>query len=123
MSSAGGGAASQFPVTNAIREKLTKSFHPTHLEVINESHMHNVPANSETHFKIVCVSDEFAKLKNLIQRHRLVNAALSEELQGPVHALSIVAKTPQQWESSNQEIEPSPSCRGGDGSLPPKKSS
>jgi stress-induced morphogen len=42
MSSAGGGAASQFPVTNAIRDKLTESFHPTHLEVINESHMHNV---------------------------------------------------------------------------------
>jgi stress-induced morphogen len=42
MSSVGGSAASQFPVTNAIREKLTESFHPTHLEVINESHMHNV---------------------------------------------------------------------------------
>ena len=36
----GGGAA--FPVTSAIREKLTESLHPTHLEVINESHMHNV---------------------------------------------------------------------------------
>lgn len=79
------------------------------------------PANSETHFKVVIVSEEFSKVKTPIQRHRLVNAALESELKGPVHALSIVAKTPQQWEASNKVVEPSPSCRGGDGSLPPKK--
>lgn len=79
------------------------------------------PANSETHFKVVVVSDEFTKVKTPIQRHRLVNATLKSELEGGVHALSIIAKTPQQWEAcSNKEIEPSPSCRGGDGSLPPK---
>jgi len=83
------------------------------------NHTHS-PVNSETHFKVVVVSEEFIKVKTPIQRHRLVNAALKSELEGPVHALSIVAKTPQQWEASSKQVEPSPSCRGGDGSLPPK---
>lgn len=60
----------------------------------------------------------------------MVNSTLSEELEGPVHALSIVAKTPQQWEKMVNEaggggsvkIPASPSCRGGDGSLPSRKS-
>jgi BolA protein len=79
------------------------------------------PAHSETHFKVVVVSEEFTKVKTPLQRHRMVNSILESELEGPVHALSIVAKTPKQWESmQDKTIEPSPSCRGGDGSLPPK---
>ena len=111
----------KFPVASAITENLRTTFQPTHLEVINESHKHNVPKDSETHFKVVVVSKEFEKTKTLLQRHRLVNDALSEQLDGPVHALSIVAKTPAQWQAmldAGEKIEPSPACRGGDGSLP-----
>ena len=61
---------------------------PTHLEVINESNMHNVPRGSETHFKVVVVSSAFEDL-SLIKRHRSVNDVLKSELDGPVHALSI----------------------------------
>ncbi len=32
--------------------------------------------------------------KSLMQRHRLVNAALAEELKGPIHALTMDVKTP-----------------------------
>jgi BolA protein len=109
-----------FPVMASIRDKLTKALNPVHLHVINESHMHNVPVNSETHFKVVVVSNQFDTVKTPLQRHRLVNSILKQELEGPVHALSIVAKTPKQWQDSSQNIDPSPSCRGGDGSLPPK---
>merc|ERR1712079_445650 len=70
------------PVAQAIQLKLTEKFDPKHLEIINESYMHNVPRGSETHFKVV----------KLIGRHRLVNDVLSQELQSGVHALSIVAK-------------------------------
>jgi hypothetical protein len=49
-----------FPVTSSIRQKLTDSLKPIHLDVLNESHMHNVPKNSETHFKVVVVAEEFA---------------------------------------------------------------
>ena len=118
------------PVAETITNKLTAAFSPIHLEVRNESHMHNVPANSETHFKVIIASAEFgtAKCKTPLARHRAVNAVLAEEVasDGPVHALSIVAKTPAQWEKMIQEgkfdaIGPSPNCRGGDGSLPKRK--
>ena len=61
---------------------------PSHLDVINESFMHNVPRGSETHFKVVVVSNRFDQ-ESLLKRHRLINEVLQEELQGSVHALSI----------------------------------
>ncbi|XP_045765833.1 DNA-binding transcriptional regulator BolA [Maniola jurtina] len=94
------------PDCNALQAK--------HMEVINESYMHNVPKGAETHFKVVVVSDQFDGLP-LIKRHRMVNDILKDELQNGVHALSIVAKTPQQWETSDKIVESSPNCRGGFG--------
>ncbi|RHY30878.1 hypothetical protein DYB32_003948 [Aphanomyces invadans] len=73
--------------------------------------MHNVPKGSETHFKVVVVSAAFEG-KPLIQRHRLVNQVLADELDGGVHALSIQSKTPSQWDA-NSTVRPSPSCLGG----------
>ncbi|GMH82624.1 hypothetical protein TL16_g09321 [Triparma laevis f. inornata] len=106
-----------------LAQRLTQTFSPTFLQVLNESHMHNVPKNSETHFKVVVISDQFKGVK-LLQRHKLVNVALKEELEGEVHALSIVAKDIAQFETlggaQKYAPDPSPSCRGGDGSLPPK---
>lgn len=46
-------------VENCIRTKLQNRFNPKVLQLINESYMHNVPKDSETHFKVVIVSDEF----------------------------------------------------------------
>ena len=46
-------------IQQQIEEKLHYFFQPTHLEVINESHQHNVPANSETHFKVILASKKF----------------------------------------------------------------
>lgn len=42
-----------------MRAKLQNRFSPKVLRLINESYMHNVPEGSETHFKVVIVSDEF----------------------------------------------------------------
>ena len=126
VASASAANHSLFPVQASITEKLKRALDPSYLDVINESHMHNVPKNSETHFKVVVVSSQFDKIKSPIQRHRLIHSALEEELNHPVHALSIVAKSPSQWESmiaAGKSIPPSPNCRGGDGSLPPKNSS
>lgn len=85
------------------------------------------PANSETHFKVVIVTPVFDSVPTLVGRHRLVNTILADELSqsGPIHALSIDAKTPEQWlqqqqQSNSTMVEPSPPCLGGDGSLPPK---
>ena len=101
------------PVAAAINDKISQKLAPSHLEIINESYMHNVPKGSETHFKVVVVSDKFQDTK-LIARHRMVNDILSEELQSGVHALSIVAKTPDQW-TDGQSVDKSPACRGGFG--------
>ena len=104
------------PVESRITEKLQEAFQPViHLQVLNESYMHNIPKGSETHFKVVVVSNHFEN-KNLVARHRAVNDTLSEELSNGVHALSIIAKSGTQWsEMCNQSVEPSPKCRGGFG--------
>ncbi|XP_010862088.1 bolA-like protein 1 [Esox lucius] len=99
------------PVEGAIRTKLTQQLEPEHLEVHNESHMHAVPPGSESHFRVLVVSPRFEGL-SLLQRHRLVNETLAEELRTCVHALAIQAKTPQQW-FSNPSLAKSPPCLGG----------
>uniref|UniRef100_A0A2M4C411 Putative stress-induced protein uvi31 n=1 Tax=Anopheles marajoara TaxID=58244 RepID=A0A2M4C411_9DIPT len=102
------------PIENAIRAGLSKELAPVHLEVVNESYMHNVPKGAETHFKVLVVSPQFEGLPP-IKRHRLVNDIVKTQLAGDfVHALSIVAKTPQQWDP-NYTLQPSPNCKGGFG--------
>lgn len=99
-------------VAAAIERKLGEAFAPSSLAVENQSDAHSGPRGRETHFKVVIVSDRFAGV-SLIQRHRLVNAALAEELQGGVHALSIEALTPEQWAARGGAVLASPPCLGG----------
>ena len=94
-----------------ITSKLEKALSPQHLEVINESHMHNVPEGSESHFKLVIVSDDF-KDKMLLARHRLVNKVLEEELKGSIHALALHTMTMEEWFEKGKAAE-SPPCEGG----------
>ena len=58
------------------------------------------------------VSEIFEGVKS-IDRHRKINSILNEELGSGVHALSIVAKTPKQWQDSGENPGKSPPCRGG----------
>jgi BolA protein len=80
-----------------ITNKLHEAFTPESLEVQDESHLHEGHAGhragGETHFRIYIVSDAF-KGKSRIERHRLINAALADELAGAVHALAIHAQAP-----------------------------
>lgn len=50
------------PIESAIAEALTQNLSPVHVEVINESYMHNVPKGAESHFKVLVVSDKFQDL-------------------------------------------------------------
>ena len=95
-----------------IQQKLQQAFSPIHLEVINESHMHSVPEGSESHFKVVVVSEAFEGEK-LIARHRQVNQVLSEELSGGIHALALHTMTPQDWFNRGGTVSDSPPCLGG----------
>ncbi|WP_213772399.1 BolA family protein [Bradyrhizobium sp. dw_78] len=89
--------SSNRPVKQAITNKLRETFAPESLDVADESHLHEGHAGhapgGETHFRIYIVSPAFEG-KSRIERHRLINAALVEELAGPVHALAISAQTP-----------------------------
>ncbi len=82
-----------------IAEKLTAAFSPQSLEVEDESHRHEGHAGhrpgGETHFRVYIVSEAF-RGKSRIDRHRMVNGALSGELAGGVHALAIHAKAPDE---------------------------
>ncbi|WP_317932044.1 BolA family protein [Halioxenophilus sp. WMMB6] len=98
------------PIATAIRTKLTEALSPSELSVINESHMHNVPPGSESHFKVVVVSDQFQD-KRLVQRHQMIYQPLQAELANGVHALAIHAYTADEWQK--QGIAPeSPKCLG-----------
>lgn len=50
------------PIEKAITEAITSKLDPIHLEVVNESYMHNVPKGAETHFKVLVVSEKFESL-------------------------------------------------------------
>ena len=99
-------------IQTQIEQKLHAQFAPLHLEVANESHMHDVPEGSESHFRVVLVSAQFEG-KPLIQRHRAVNTILDQELKGPVHALALHTMTPEEWFSKGGEAPESPPCLGG----------
>lgn len=71
-----------------------------HVEVMDESHLHaghgNFKGQSGSHFRVLVVSSDFEK-KSLIERHRLVNAAVFPEFEGQIHALAIRALAPSEW--------------------------
>ena len=99
-------------VAQTIEQKVTDAIKPVHLEVINESHMHNVPPGSESHFKLIIVSEAFDGLR-LVGRHQLINATLKDELANYIHALSMETLTPDEWTARSGQTKASPSCRGG----------
>jgi len=98
-------------IQQQITSKLESAFTPLHLEVLNESHMHNVPPGSESHFKVVIVSDSFSGLRK-VPRHQRLYKELSEELAGEVHALSLYVYTPEEWIQQGAAPD-SPECLGG----------
>ena len=103
---------SESRIQDVLERKLTERFDPEHLEVVNESGGHNVPAGSETHFKVVLVAETFAG-KPLLARHRLVNETVKDELTGPVHALAIHTYTADEWRRRFGNAPMSPPCLGG----------
>jgi len=111
-------SASGKMIEETIVTKLTSAFAPVHMEVVNESYKHNVPKGAESHFKVLVVSELFEN-KKMLERHRLVNNVLAEELGqgaggGGIHALSIQAKIPSQFNTGNAEMHSTPNCAGGD---------
>lgn len=95
-----------------ILETLQAGLSPAHLDVVDETSRHSVPAGSESHFKVLVVSQSFRD-QPLLARHRLVNSLLAAELGGGLHALTIHAWTEDEWRAQGGTMPESPPCRGG----------
>ena len=84
-------------VHEALSAKLKAAFSPTKLDLQDDSARHAGHAGSreggESHFNLAIESAAFAGLSR-VQRQRLTNEALRNDLAGPVHALSIKATAP-----------------------------
>jgi len=100
------------PVERAITDKLTVHFDAQFLQVTNESFMHSVPEGSESHFKLVVVSEQFDS-QRLVQRHQSIYKLLADDLSGPVHALALHTYTPTEWSEKKAKAPDSPDCLGG----------
>ena len=98
-------------VQEQIETALTEILTPVVLDVVNESSQHNVPPDSETHFKVVIVSEQFVGRRK-VARHQQVYGAVAEQLAGPVHALALHTYTPEEWEVQGSSPQ-SPDCMGG----------
>ncbi|HEV2082628.1 MAG TPA: BolA family protein [Brevundimonas sp.] len=94
------------PVAAEIRRKLTAALSPQRLEIDDDSWRHaghhheggmDARPGGESHFNLLVVSTAFEG-QGRLARQRAVNALLSEEMAGPVHALSIRALTPAEAE-------------------------
>ncbi len=84
-------------VKDIIASHLTAGLRPDDLTVVDESHLHaghsGARPDGETHFRVRVTAHAFAG-KSRIERHRMVNALLAEELRDRVHALAIEARAP-----------------------------
>lgn len=80
-----------------LKEKLVVAFEPVRLDVINESDSHaghrSSPGTGESHFRVLIVSGAFAG-KPRVDRHRMVNEVLKDEVGGRIHALALAALAP-----------------------------
>ncbi len=86
-------------VAETIEKKLTRAFTPKHLDIEDQSHLHVGHAGAreggQSHFKVEIVADAFAG-KSRLERQRMIYAVLADEIEGPVHALSLSARTPSE---------------------------
>ena len=84
-------------VSEIITKKLQQAFTPDSIDVVDESHLHEGNAGhrpgGQTHFRVYIVSQAFAG-KSRIDRHRMINTVLADDLAGGVHALAIHATAP-----------------------------
>jgi len=86
-------------VAARMRSKLEAALAPSVLEIDDDSAKHAGHAGArqggESHFSARIVSAVFAG-KSRVDRQRLVHAILADELAGPVHALALRLKAPDE---------------------------
>ena len=94
-------------IESQIIDIINNKLSPSVLNLINESFMHNVPPGSESHFKLIVVSDVFKDLTN-VKRHQLIYSTLNK-IMDEIHALSIYAFDENEY-NANPIVIDSPNC-------------
>jgi BolA protein len=85
-----------------IRGRLETAFQPDELEIIDDSHRHAGHAGARDgrgHFNVRIVSRQFSG-KRAVERHRMVYAALGSLMQTDIHALGVMAMSPDDPQSA-----------------------
>ena len=80
-----------------LRSALEQAFAPATLEILDDSAAHagHEGSRSGGHYRVTVVAAAF-RGRSALERHRLVYAAVAPLFQGAVHALNIVARTPEE---------------------------
>ena len=100
------------PRENRMKAKLQGAIQDAEVYLENESHTHSVPKGSETHFKLLIVSDQFIGLSK-VARQRLVYSHLDSEFKSGLHALTLRAVSFEERDNGHGENFVSPECLGG----------
>ncbi len=95
-----------------MKTKLLGAIQDAEVYLENESHTHSVPKDSETHFKLLIVSDQFIGLTK-VARQRLVYSHLDAEFKSGLHALTVRAISFEERDNGQGENFVSPECFGG----------
>ena len=89
-----------------IKQRLKEALAPTKLQIVDDSHLHVEHAGAKEsgggHFNIEVVSAHFQD-KSAIDRHRMIYVALGDAMGTEIHALSIVAQTPEEATSQQEQ--------------------
>ena len=84
-------------VSDKIEAKLRLAFAPQQLDIVDESNKHHGHAgwreSGESHFQVTISSASFIG-KTRVERQRMVYRVLAEEMAGPVHALALTVRAP-----------------------------
>ncbi len=99
-------------LTDELATLVKNGFDYEHFELLNESHMHSVPPNSETHFKLTLVSAAFEGVGK-VARHQMLYKLVTPLMQKGLHALALHTYTPDEWKAVQQTVPDSPNCHGG----------
>jgi BolA protein len=95
-----------------IQSLLQEHFQPWILEVLDQSHQHQVPKDAQTHYQVLLVSTLFEQKKQ-IDRHRSVQQVLQPEFAKGLHALTLALYTPEEWKQRKGKVATPPPCKQG----------
>lgn len=101
------------PTRDALLERFRQAFPEASIQVEDESHLHvghAGAAGGAGHFRVRIIDTRFNELQR-IHRHRLVYNAVSDWMPERVHALNIIAMTPEEAGHAST-IQQGPSKRG-----------